>query len=56
MMGTMTTHKKVSSKGGKAGTGEAKRRPREHYIAIAKKRWDKVRAAKAEANQHASNL
>jgi hypothetical protein len=47
MRRTMTTHKKVSSKGGKAGTGEAKRRPREHYVEIARKRWANARAAKA---------
>jgi len=33
------THQQISSKGGKAGTGGAKRRHPSHYKAMAKIRW-----------------
>ena len=48
----MDTHRKISSRGGAAGKGDAKRRSREHYIEINRKRWDAYRARKAaEAQQ-----
>ena len=40
-----------SSSGGAAGRGAGKARDRSHYVAAAKKRWDKVRAGKAKASQ-----
>jgi hypothetical protein len=42
----MDTHRKISAKGGKAGKGDAKRRDREHYIIMNRKRWETYRARK----------
>lgn len=51
----MTTPKKVpkviremTAKAGRAGRGESKRRPREHYVAIGKLRWERERERKAQ--------
>lgn len=43
----MDKHKAMSSKGGKAGKGDAKRRTPEHYAEMNRKRWEKYRAKKA---------
>lgn len=44
----LDTHKLISSRGGKAGKGEAKRRSAQHYAEMNRRRWEKYRAAKAE--------
>ena len=45
----------MGRKGGAAGTGEAKRRSKEHYSKAANTRWDKYRAEqKEEAGQEKS--
>jgi len=43
--------KDMGKKGGKAGTGRAKTRSKEHYRRIAKDRWRAVREQRANNNE-----
>mgnify|MGYP006987902676 CR=1 FL=1 len=47
----MDKHRQISAKGGSAGKGDAKRRDREHYVEMNRKRWEAHKARKAAESE-----